>query len=437
MARKRRGRRSYRRDTKGPDRKKSLGSGLDEIGFQPLGRRIVLESACDAEGPLKHPAPSGAHYDRSTGRITVEFNNGSAFMVPARSLQGLVEASESDIAEVEVLGETGLHWESLDVDHEIALLISGVFGTPSFIAESATRAMELHNKMQNLTVTAWAGPVIDYLSHNIPYNHEVGWEHYHMTAYEVGCLVLAALGQADEIDGGARPRLSPVLSDVPPRWDDISTAVIYVAAQNAQLQYRPFRNRVPSSKADAGDDSSEPNIAAANGVGPAYATSEAYSVLEALGLVREERWTKAAETVLWRDNPREWNLEFTSDARFIMAAFDAAAAIPEDIRSQIDTIVAATSEETTRVVQTPNLENEGKSDFPPDAVPPKRLRSMLEDSRRHHLDVLFFRRWRFSDGWLSANEAKSTLEIHHDALAISMRKAVMSWLYPSLPLLAL
>lgn len=130
---KRRSRRSYSRDNTGHGRETSLGSGLDEIGFQPLGRRIAVGTTRGAERLSKHPAPSGVRYDRSSGRIVIEFNNGSAFAVPARSLQGLTDVLETDIAEVELVGETRLYWERLDVQHEIALVMSGTFGTPEFM----------------------------------------------------------------------------------------------------------------------------------------------------------------------------------------------------------------------------------------------------------------------------------------------------------------
>jgi len=73
--------------------------------------------------------PTEVKFDRSSGRIIVEFANGSAFMVPARLLQGLQHASDDEINEVELLGETGLHWEKLDVDFTIAGLMHGIFGT--------------------------------------------------------------------------------------------------------------------------------------------------------------------------------------------------------------------------------------------------------------------------------------------------------------------
>lgn len=124
---------THRGGKTGPDREKSLGSALDEIGFQPPGCRIVIGGARTDEPRLQHPTASAACYDQSSGRIVVEFDNGSTFTVPARSLQGLVDALEGDIAQVGLIGGTRLHWKRLGVDHQIARLIMGVFGTPEFM----------------------------------------------------------------------------------------------------------------------------------------------------------------------------------------------------------------------------------------------------------------------------------------------------------------
>jgi hypothetical protein len=115
-------------------RVKSLGSALDDVGFQPLGHRIAIESVRNEERHREHSATSIVHYERSTGRIVIEFNNGSVLMIPARSLEGPVDALEDDIADVELVGGTGLLWERLVVHHRIAALVAGTFGTPQFIA---------------------------------------------------------------------------------------------------------------------------------------------------------------------------------------------------------------------------------------------------------------------------------------------------------------
>lgn len=81
----------------------------------------------------QRPVPVSVQFDRASGRIIVEFTNGASFMVPAQRLEGLEQATAEQLAEVELLGETGLHWESLDIDYTISGLMNGVFGTKAFM----------------------------------------------------------------------------------------------------------------------------------------------------------------------------------------------------------------------------------------------------------------------------------------------------------------
>lgn len=107
---------------------------LDENGFEAATRMGEAERE-------RVPIPNAARFDQASGRIVVEFTNGAAFMVPARRLQGLEDATDSELAEVSLLGETGLHWESRDVDFRIAGLIAGIFGNGRFM-EAARRGGE-------------------------------------------------------------------------------------------------------------------------------------------------------------------------------------------------------------------------------------------------------------------------------------------------------
>ncbi len=42
----------------------------------------------------------------------------------------------------------------------------------------------------------------------------------------------------------------------------------------------------------------------------------------------------------------------------------------------------------------------------------------------------FFSNWLLPDGWLSPSERKRAMEIFHDRVAIPMRRAVVTKLYP-------
>ena len=91
---------------------------------------------------LTEPSAVQARYEPANGRVIVELANGCAFAFPARALQGLAEASDAELAGVEVTGGGhGLCWESLDADFTVPGLLMGLFGTRAWMArEQARRA---------------------------------------------------------------------------------------------------------------------------------------------------------------------------------------------------------------------------------------------------------------------------------------------------------
>lgn len=92
------------------------------------------------------PAVVGARYEAATGKVIVDLENGCAFMFPARRAEGLGDASDEQLAQVEVQGVTGLHWEELDVDLSVPHLLEGLFGTRAFMnRERGRRGGQAHS----------------------------------------------------------------------------------------------------------------------------------------------------------------------------------------------------------------------------------------------------------------------------------------------------
>lgn len=84
------------------------------------------------------PRALSARYDRKRARIVVELTNECTFAFPPRLAQGLEDADDDQLAAVEILPTGyGLHWEELDVDLSIPGLLSGIFGTRSYMARRA------------------------------------------------------------------------------------------------------------------------------------------------------------------------------------------------------------------------------------------------------------------------------------------------------------
>lgn len=61
----------------------------------------------------------------------------------------------------------------------------------------------------------WAPSVVSFLSDRIPMYQPGEWSHAYISAYEMGCEALAALGQAKEVDGGAHRFAGPRVAQDP------------------------------------------------------------------------------------------------------------------------------------------------------------------------------------------------------------------------------
>jgi hypothetical protein len=87
------------------------------------------------------PRAAAARYDRELGRVVVDLSNGCTFAFPPRLAQGLEDATDDQLAEVEILGAGyGLHWAALDADLSIPGLLAGIFGTRAYMARRAGQA---------------------------------------------------------------------------------------------------------------------------------------------------------------------------------------------------------------------------------------------------------------------------------------------------------
>ncbi len=80
------------------------------------------------------PRAQIARYDAASRRVVVELTNGCSFAFPARMAEGLGDASDDELADIEILGlGYGLHWESRDVDLSVPGLLAGLFGAKRYM----------------------------------------------------------------------------------------------------------------------------------------------------------------------------------------------------------------------------------------------------------------------------------------------------------------
>ena len=101
-----------------------------------------IEAAGKHERELMETAhrATEARYDRPTGRVAIELTNGCTYRFPARLAQELTNATDDQLATVEVDGMGfNLHWPALDVDLYVPALVAGTFRTPAWMTRELAR----------------------------------------------------------------------------------------------------------------------------------------------------------------------------------------------------------------------------------------------------------------------------------------------------------
>ena len=88
-------------------------------------------------------------------------------------------------------------------------------------------------------------------------------DHRHVSAWQMSCEALEALGYATETARGALLHPTPVLPAVQPRWDDTCCVVLSVAEQSGRLKLRHPRSE-PTD--ETGPGTADPETAALLGV---------------------------------------------------------------------------------------------------------------------------------------------------------------------------
>jgi hypothetical protein len=86
------------------------------------------------------PRATAAFYDRTTARVVVDLVNGCTYAFPAQLVEDLQGADHDALAGVEVDGlGFNLHWPALDVDLYVPALVSGIFGTRTWVTRELAR----------------------------------------------------------------------------------------------------------------------------------------------------------------------------------------------------------------------------------------------------------------------------------------------------------
>ncbi len=101
--------------------------------YRAAGARAAAWDAAHARAVL-------AEYHPAERRVHVELSNGALFAFPVDDAQGLADASDEDIAAVDISPSGyALEWRSIDVDLLLEPLMRGVLGTREWMREIGRR----------------------------------------------------------------------------------------------------------------------------------------------------------------------------------------------------------------------------------------------------------------------------------------------------------
>ena len=86
------------------------------------GRVVTTDAGIDAALERakefdKEPRITAVEYNRDVDVVVVHLTTGRRLVIPREELQGLENATEGQLAEIEVFAGLSLAWPQLDVDH--------------------------------------------------------------------------------------------------------------------------------------------------------------------------------------------------------------------------------------------------------------------------------------------------------------------------------
>jgi hypothetical protein len=92
------------------------------------------------EFEAKDPRVVRVQYEAKEDLVSLYFADGFRISIPRTQLQGLEGANQSQLSNIEIVGNgTGLHWPLLDVDHYVLGLLAHRFGTERWMNEIGRR----------------------------------------------------------------------------------------------------------------------------------------------------------------------------------------------------------------------------------------------------------------------------------------------------------
>ena len=116
---------------------------VEAVVLTPEQEASIDEALRDATEPEDEDVAVSARYDPALDTLIMELKTGQRLLIPCEDVQGLRDASPSDLADVEIVSwGTALHWEKLDDGCRVEALRQGIYGNERWMAGLAQRRRE-------------------------------------------------------------------------------------------------------------------------------------------------------------------------------------------------------------------------------------------------------------------------------------------------------
>jgi hypothetical protein len=104
------------------------------------GRNLTTDADIDAalERARLDPEPDrpravSGEYDSRLDLIILHLDNGLRLVIPRENLQGLENATEDQVSQIEIFGGYDIAWPKLDLDHFLPALLDGIYGSDKWM----------------------------------------------------------------------------------------------------------------------------------------------------------------------------------------------------------------------------------------------------------------------------------------------------------------
>ncbi len=97
-------------------------------------RDLTTEEEMDAaleQARQSPPRPNAvsAEYNRALDLVILKIDNGQRLVIPREQLEGLEDANEAQLADIQIFAGQDIAWPQLDVDHYLPYLLEGKYAS--------------------------------------------------------------------------------------------------------------------------------------------------------------------------------------------------------------------------------------------------------------------------------------------------------------------